>query len=181
MSWILPWPRTKQCLLWYCLKTSNGPWAPIIWVGEICNKKWPNVHNSIRFLKLTLKKSRIHWGALPPCPQFFFKIMCTVFRQFFGKKPLFWANMAPPWGQNTAGPSDQNPGSATGIDTKSEKKKKSLLWPEYSPGSWTRKRFDWPCPGYGSANWWRTLQGPAHPPCRPAAGTWRPSARRGWG
>ncbi len=54
-------------------------------------------------------------GAQPPCPQEFFKIM-QFFRQFYkGKPPIlskFWAQVHPPWGQISAGPPDQNPGSA---------------------------------------------------------------------
>ncbi len=55
-------------------------------------------------------------GARPPCPQEKLKIM-----QLSGnckRKPLyilskFWAQgPPPPWGQNSTGPPDQNPGSA---------------------------------------------------------------------
>ncbi len=65
--------------------------------------KWKN-------LNLNSSGSR---GPQPPYPNFFFNH--AVFRQLWGKAPIlskFWAQAPPPWGQNFAGPPDQNPGSA---------------------------------------------------------------------
>ena len=53
----------------------------------------------------------------------------AVFRQFFREKPLFWANYGlrpPPWGQNSAVPPDQNPGSCVGMRIPLDQK--SVTW-----------------------------------------------------
>ncbi len=53
------------------------------------------------------------WGRPLPCPHEFFKIM--QFSGFCKGKPLFLSNFwaqGPLWGQNSAGPPDQNPRSA---------------------------------------------------------------------
>ena len=53
-------------------------------------------------------------GARLPCPQHFIKIL--HFQAILRKNPNFkqFLSSGPPWGQNSAGPPNQNPGSAPG-------------------------------------------------------------------
>ncbi len=60
--------------------------------------------------------SRGSLGASPLTPKIFFSKSCS-FQAIVRKTPIlskFWAQAPPPWGQNSAGPPDQNPRAAPG-------------------------------------------------------------------
>ena len=66
------------------------------------------------------------WGPRPPCPQDFFKIM-----HFSGNFEQILGSGLPPWGQNSAEPPDQSPGSAS-------ESVHCLLLPTCRRGPWTQ-------------------------------------------
>ncbi len=70
----------------------------------------------VLFSKYVMDIARVQEQLQPQIPQI--PADSCIIMQFSGKKgeTLFWANyiwaQGPPWGQNSAGPPDQNPGSA---------------------------------------------------------------------